>query len=288
MTVGKGKRKRVSVKDKFDTSKCQVKFRNPRVDVDRDTSFDPDRDLNFNHNRMIEARLSGVVFRDHFAIGFRNTGIGNIEEIASKDDWPEVEPAKSPSSLVVERDRDWDKTWGRDQSYKQRWGSDIDRHHETSIYPAPRIEPQLTYYESKSSGKGRKKSKAKARKKSTPKNEIIDYNTIRSDLKKKAQAQRMTLLETGREPIHSPPSRNETSPPYQVVFDDDSRSGISPKDRKRGYAFNEYALSLMESGQYDRAMKYFKKARDLDPYEETYRTNMNRCQQWIDYRTRGR
>ena len=113
MTVGKGKRKRINFDNKFDTSVCQVVFRKPRVDVNRDPSFDHNRDLSFDHNRSIDARLDGVVFRDHFAIGFRNAGIGNIEKISSEGDWPEIEPAKSPKSLIIERDTDWDgsATW---------------------------------------------------------------------------------------------------------------------------------------------------------------------------------
>ena len=58
-------------------------------------------------------------------------------------------------------------------------------------------------------------------------------------------------------------------------------------EKKRAFAFNEYALLLMESGEYDRAMNYFQKALDLDPSEGTYTINMNRCREWLDYKKRG-
>ena len=62
---------------------------------------------------------------------------------------------------------------------------------------------------------------------------------------------------------------------------------VNPKDQKRAFAFNEYALALMESGEYERAMNYFQKALDLDPSEDTYSINMKRCREWLDYKQRG-
>jgi hypothetical protein len=97
----------------YDTSKCNVKFRRPRILQSRSLSFDHRRKLGFEPNRRIKARLSGVVFRRKAAIGFRNVGISNLEEVMDRDDWPEVGKAQLPDTLRLERRKDWSRTWGQ-------------------------------------------------------------------------------------------------------------------------------------------------------------------------------
>ena len=77
----------------YDTSKCQVRFRKPRILPRRKRDFDQDRDLDFDPNRLIDARLQGVIFRTDSAVGFRNIGVGNVEDAMSTKDWPDVGPA---------------------------------------------------------------------------------------------------------------------------------------------------------------------------------------------------
>jgi tetratricopeptide (TPR) repeat protein len=261
----------------FDTSICQVKFRKPRILMARERFFDEDRELSFDHSRRIQTRLQGVVFRKTKAIGFRNIGVSNIEKVSDKSDWPEVEPAKGPESLVVERDSDWNDTWGRDHSYEETWGAMRDRDPEAALFTDTRVKPQLTYYD-----------EGKLIKDVTPQwDSSVDPNIEKGarktteNKKRKARKERFKLpvyevVEESSTPIIVPPSAEEDLSDLQ---------SISPKDRKRAFAFNEYGLALMESGQYDRAMTYFKKARGLDPNEKTYRTNQKRCQQWIEYKS---
>ena len=286
----KGKYKDSSLGRIYDTSVCQVKFRKPRILMSRNRTFDEDRELNFDHKRRIKTRLQGVVFRKTKVIGFRNIGVSNIEEVSEDSDWPEVEPAKSPESLVQERDSDWEQTWGRDQAYEEVWGTSIDIDPEAALYTDERVKPQLTYYDEKKLIKDvtpqwdsslapvEKRTKTGPRKKRSSqkpgKKPFIDY-VVEYDREDKSKQPVYEVLEQESVPIIAPPSTREETP-----------KSVSPKDRKRAYAFNEYGLALMESGQYERAMTYFVKAMDLDPNESTYNTNKKRCKQWMDYKSR--
>ena len=258
---GKRKSKSSSKSRIFDTSVCQARFRKPRVLVDRNRSFDHDRELSFDPYRMIDARLYGVKFRDDFAIGFRNIGVSNIEELSSKEDWPDVSPATYPLSLNKSRRKGYDRTWGREKSYGQKWGvravdpkPSYDTRHEVTDVPEKR------------------RSSSPSKKKKTPSKKK----------KQKSGGRQNVRIETGT-PIIVPPRRED-------AFSTSSASPkreISSKDRKRAFAFNEYALALMEAGEYKRALTYFQKALDLDSTQEAYHINMGRCRQWLDYSKKG-
>lgn len=319
MTVGKRKSRSKSSKRHFDTSVCQVKFRKVRVNTRRKRYFDEDRDLIFVFNRNIRARLQGVRFRkEDYAIGFRNAGIGNIEDAAEISDWPDVGPATKPDSMVLERDADYNLTWGKDQSYQEKWGTPMDDDWDSALDPAERIPPQLSYYHLKEETKEEphddrmdryesmlnKQKRAMARKSRAAARKTEQG---RPKLKKDQPAWPSSsspqpvyeVVETEQEPIIALPSKEEKKKyEFQVEKQPSHKEvsrpepvylSVSPKDKKRAFAFNEYALNLMESGKYAKAMTYFEKALSLDPIEETYKINKKRCQQWLDYKQkRGR
>ncbi len=193
----------------FDTSVCHAKFRKPRILQKRKRSFDEDRELSFDHNRDIEARLNGIVFRDTFAVGFRTTGLGNLDDIMGKKDWPEMPKAARPKTTKRKKGPGYEKTWGLDPSFKQKWA-----------------QPE-------------------------PGNEIITLGASTKDHDQyRAGTQRKDLQ-------------------------------VSKKDRRDAYTYNEYALALMSDGDFQRALSYFEKARALDPKEDIYRVNHERCQEWV-------
>ncbi|MGA1848144.1 MAG: tetratricopeptide repeat protein [Thermoplasmatota archaeon] len=245
----------------YDTSKCQVKFRKPRILQSRKLFFDHDRDLNFNHVRFIGARLQGVIFREESAVGFRNIGVSNIEEVMSKEDWPDVGPARSPETLKIQRNDHWEGTWGKEQSYIERWGVKRKEDSREQLYSRDRIKPQVSYHKR---GARPVRTKTPARpvqeKRPTPKVEVIE------------------------EPVIAAPSSTWQPPAQTFSY---GAQATSAKDKKRALLFNEYALALMDSQKYERAMTYFQKAQDLDPGEETYRINMKRCREWLEYQKRG-
>jgi tetratricopeptide (TPR) repeat protein len=297
-----------------------VKFRKARIVPRRKRHFDQDRHLQFEHNRNIRARLQGVRFRNEpYAIGFRNIGVSNIEEAADAQDWPNVGPAKKPDSLVVERDSDYNQVWGRDRSYQEKWGDQIDDDWDSALDPADPIPPQLSYYHLKEETKKAPRDKRFDRHKKTPKTRsqfMVDSSIPKKKPKSKPKPIEYIKDEpawassSGNQPVYevveetTTPIIAQPSQKYEVkweepTIDDAIQSvrskiepiyqSVSPKDKKRAYAFNEYALNLMESGKYAKAMTYFQKARSLDPVEETYKVNMKRCQQWLDYKLkRGR
>ncbi|MFW3146108.1 MAG: tetratricopeptide repeat protein [Thermoplasmatota archaeon] len=256
----------------FDTSVCHVKFRKPRIVLGRKLSFDHDRELGFDPNRMIDARLQGVVFRDQFAIGFRNIGVSNIEETTNDKDWPDVGPAQSPESLKVMRNRGWNRTWGGDRTFEDKWGlKKVDKRE--FMKTRERIQPQLSHYKYDAAPIG-----------TSEKVFIVDEkprSRSRSEMKPGAPEIRAEVPRTT--PVIAVPSSSyEPAPaPKQETRE------VSPRDKKRAFAFNEYALALMEAGEYQRAMTYFNKALDLDPTEETYHINLDRCNQWLDYKRKG-
>ncbi len=316
MTVGKRKKKRKS-KRHFDTSVCQVVFLKARISPRRRRFFDHDRHLNFEHDRNIRARLQGVMFRkETYWVEFKNNGVSNIEDTAEPDDWPKMEKARSPDSMVLSRRPGYNNVWGRDRSYQQKWASSVDTDWDDALDPPERIPPQLSYYHLKEETK----EDPNLRRTPTPKpQKRTEFMVERSKPAQKrpkappvmkprdqpAWATRSTpqpvyeVVKPEPEPIIALPSRQE--PTVQSIEHKVSDfieeltkpapvyESISPKDKKRAFAFNEYALNLMESGKYAKAMTYFQKARSLDPIEETYKINMKRCQQWLDYKLkRGR
>lgn len=260
---GKSKYKSTSAGRIYDTSECQVKFRKPRVLMDRNRSFDHDRELTFDHNRMIQARLQGVFFRDGFAVGFRNIGVSNIEVLSSKEDWPDVGPAKKPETLKKKKSKGYKKTWGPEQSFQQKWGQEA-ADPEDYLIRRKRIKPQLSH---------EKYSKIDEK----PVEMVISTSPSK---KKKKDSRSQVKFDTGKS-ISAPPSRVEVRSHSPV------KRQVSSKDKKRAFAFNEYALALMEAGEYQKAMTYFNKALDLDPTEETYHINMDRCNQWLEYTNKG-
>ena len=147
---GSGKRKKKSQASErlFDTSRCQVKFRKPRILERRNRSFDQDRELTFDHERVIHTRLQGVIFRDRPKLDFKNSGVANVEEVSNKQDWPDVGPAKTPDALQVKRSADWEQTWGKVESFEQRWSVDrrkVEIRPDQYVYSRDRTQPRLTY-----------------------------------------------------------------------------------------------------------------------------------------------
>ena len=216
----------------YDTSKCNVKFRRPRILQSRSLAFDHRRKLGFDPDRRIKARLSGVVFRRKTAIGFRNVGVSNLEEVMDKEDWPDVGRASPPDTLKIERRKDWSRTWGKDKDYTDKWG----------------ISPSRKGLE-------------------TPESEDVDDQQLFRDT-------------PGRSSVTVEEAPIEVGPITPAAT-------VDPVMRKKALAFNEYALQLMESGEYVRARSYFQKAIELDPGEPVYVTNLDRCQKWMDYYRRG-
>ncbi len=247
----------------YDTSKCQVKFRKPRILQSRKLFFDHNRHLNFNHVRMIDARLQGVIFREKGAVEFRNIGVSNIEQVMSKEDWPDVGSAKPPETLKIQRNDHWEGTWGKDQSYIERWGVKKKEDSREHLYSRDRLKPQLSYQKrgmKSTTTRTQTPSKLIMQKRTSPKVEVIE------------------------EPVIAVPSSTWQPPAQTFSY---GTPATPAKDKKRALLFNEYALALMDSQKYERAMTYFQKAQDLDPGEETYRINMKRCREWLEYQTRG-
>ncbi|MGA1866419.1 MAG: tetratricopeptide repeat protein [Thermoplasmatota archaeon] len=252
-----------------------MKFRKPRILQGRARNFDHNRNLDFNPTRMIDVRLQGVIFRTDSAVGFRNIGIDNVEDVMDRKDWPDVGPASPPETMSLQRDQDWELTWGGDESFEKKWGGVKRTHGRDYLYSQDRIKPQLSYY---------------GNKEPVPKEPILrktkpmkgrDAAAIHRSRPKPSSRQSMeTGAGASSQPIYAPPSTIETR---SSIY----HRAANPKDRKRAFAFNEYALALMESGEYERAMNYFQKALDLDPDEQTYRINMTRCREWLEYKQRG-
>jgi hypothetical protein len=245
----------------YDTSKCHVKFRKPRILQSRKLFFDHNRDLNFDHVRMINARLQGVIFRDKSAVGFRNIGVSNVEEVMGRGDWPDVGPAKPPETMKIQRNDHWESTWGKDHTYRERWGVSPKEDTKEYLYSRERIKPQVSYH----------KGRSRTTRTTTPSGTVH----------KKRTSPKVEVVE---EPILAKPSSSRASTQQTFTFE---TPVISAKDKKRALLFNEYALALMDSQKYERAMTYFNKAQDLDPGEETYRINMKRCREWLEYQKRG-
>ncbi|MBN1539238.1 MAG: tetratricopeptide repeat protein [Candidatus Thermoplasmatota archaeon] len=275
MNDGKRTDKKNNTQRLYDTSKCQVKFRKPRILQRRDRNFDHNRDLNFNPNRMIDVRLQGVMFRTESAVGFRNIGINNIEDVMDRKDWPEVGPASSPETMSIQRDHDWEQTWGRDESFEKKWGGPARTQSRDYLYSQDRIKPQLTYYSQKE-----QVPKERSFRRTRSQNVHDAGRSPRPGSSPTSQSVKGTGAEVSSQPIYAPPSTIDARSSVR-------HRNVNPNDRKRAFAFNEYALALMESGKYESAMNYFQKALDLDPSEQTYSINMARCREWLEYKKRG-
>lgn len=214
----------------FDTSKCTAKFRKARIRPKRKRSFNEDREIGFDFDRDIEARLEGMVFREQFAVGFRNLGIGNLDQVqvVEKDDWPDAGKAELGNTLAVDRTRGYQNRWGKDRSYKENWGTPM----------AP----------------GRKQAR------------------------RQSQVSRAVVVE--EQPVTRQQPARSQQPAASV-----RPSSVS---RKRAYAYNEYGLSLMEDGDYRGATNNFKEAIKLDPIEDVYKINLQRCSEWLNYKKKRR
>ncbi len=209
---GKGRRKgRI-----FDTSVCHARFRKPRILQKRKRTFDEDRELSFDHNRKIEARLDGIVFRDTFAIGFRTASLFNLDEVMDAKDWPEMPKAERPKTTKRKKGPGYEKTWGQDLTFKQKWAQ-------------PEAESKVITLDP-----------------STGDHDQYRMGAQRSDLQ------------------------------------------VSKKDRRDAYTYNEYALALMSDGDFQRSLSYFERARALDPNEDIYRVNHERCQEWVRSKRGGK
>ncbi len=208
-TVKKRKYRNKSKERIFDTSVCHAKFRKPRILQKRNRSFDEDRELFFDHNRKIEARLDGIVFRDTFAIGFRKKGLLNLDAVMDEEDWPKMPKAERPKTTKREKGPGYEKTWGKEKTYHQKWTQ-------------PVVESEV----------------------------ITLGSSTRDRDQHRAGTQRRDLQ-------------------------------VSKKDRKDAYTYNEYALALMSDGDFKRSLSYFERARALDPNEDIYRVNLERCQEWL-------
>jgi len=291
LASGKRKgRKSRSREGMYDTSKCHVKFRKPRILTSRERLFDHNRELGFDHNRNIEARLRGVMFRDRFAVGFRNVGVENIEDVARPEEWPDTGPATEPESLSISRDSDWNQTWGPDKDYTVKWGVAPSRDHDASSKPAARMKPQLSYEHRR----GKRNDVRDLIKSSGPSSRKGGGSSLshRKGSPNGPLQPQYQVLETDSNPIFVPPSSmagvDEPTPGTSRKADrKDQGRRVSQRDKKRAFAFNEYGLALMESGHYDRAMTYFEKATGTDPAEKVYQTNMDRCRQWMEYKRKG-
>jgi hypothetical protein len=277
---GKRKKRRNVSPRLYDTSKCQVKFRQPRILQRRPRLFDENRELSFDHQRVIDVRLQGVIFRNEPAVGFRNIGVSNVDDVMDKGDWPDVGPAKPPDTLKIERDSDWEETWGKVESFHRRWEvnpRDVPKRSRDYLYSRDRVQPQLTYVD-----------ELRSKQKSTPKRSAHQKQPPRRPAEQQhqrvysPQPKQKPKIQARSQPIYAPPS-TFTNVPVRTTVEKKATSG----EKKRAFAFNEYALLLMESGEYDRAMNYFQKALNLDPLEETYKINMKRCKEWLEYKRRG-
>jgi tetratricopeptide (TPR) repeat protein len=219
--VLKKKTKKVRKKDieweaeLFDTSKPTAKFRKARIGAHRKRDFDEDRDLSFVWDRDIDARLTGVVFRKKGAIGFRNMGVENLDDVMEPSDWPDTGKAEPPETMSKKRFKGYQKRWGKDKTYAEQWGVHI-----------PLIKQP---------------------------NAFVTHHVVekghRADVEK---------ISTG------------------------------DVNRRRAFTYNEYGLALMEEGDYKEALSYFTEAIKMDPGEDTYRINLQRCKEWYDYSRRRR
>jgi hypothetical protein len=225
---------------------------------------------------------------------------------------------RKPDSMIISRRPGYNNVWGKDQTYQQKWGSSVDTDWDSALDPPERIPPQLSYYHLKEETKEDPNLRGTPKPKPQQRTEFMVESSSPAQrkprpppvMKAKSQpawATRSTPQpvyevvepEPELEPVIALPSKQEQA--VQTVESKVSDfieeltkpapvyESVSPKDKKRAFAFNEYALNLMESGKYAKAMTYFQKARSLDPIEETYKINMKRCQQWLDYKLkRGR
>jgi hypothetical protein len=236
----------------FDTSVCHARFRPVRVDPHRARNFNERRKLDFDPNRKIAARMKGVVFRKGFAVGFRPVIIDNIEHVMDGKDWPDMGGAKVPDTYAKEEIRGWEGRWGKDRTFNEKWNIPRKK-------GAPKSGIEAVELVKGAARKEIAKRYAEYEPKVKPKFERIEryYNEAPDEVKAKVREYKDGAVEAVTAPTAS--------------------------SKKKAYALNEYALTLMEMKKYDLALNYFDKAVTLDPLEETYRTNKARCIDWMNY-----
>lgn len=58
-------------------------------------------------------------------------------------------------------------------------------------------------------------------------------------------------------------------------------------EKKQALSLNQYAVSLVQKGEYVTALIYFSRAQQLDPENQVYQANVDKCKEWISVK-RGR
>jgi len=105
----------------YDTSVVHAKFRIARIKPERELVFSPERTLNFDPERDIDARLIGVIFREVAAVGFRNLGVSNLNEVADPEEWPDTGKAMPGETMESKRDQRWYAKWGKAKETRVKW-----------------------------------------------------------------------------------------------------------------------------------------------------------------------
>jgi len=217
--------------------------------------------------------MKGVVFRQGYAVGFREIQIANLDDVMDKADWPDMGKAAPPERFERTNIKGWNKRWGKDQSFEERW--DLPKK-----YPKTKAEA-VEYVKSAA-----RKEIAKKYKQYEPQIQPVVEKV--KDYYERSPVEVRWKEEPRQEPVtfqkQEPKVQWEPEEEDEVLVE---RPQISAASKKRAYALNEYALTLMEMTNYDLALKYFEKAIDLDPTEDVYRTNKDRCNDWIRYKQQG-
>ena len=110
-----------SMSGMYDTSLVHAKFRVARIKPERDLFFSFERELNFDPERDIDARLIGVIFREVAAVGFRNLGVSNLDEVSNPDEWPDTGKARPGEAMESKRDQRWYAKWGKAKETRVKW-----------------------------------------------------------------------------------------------------------------------------------------------------------------------
>jgi tetratricopeptide (TPR) repeat protein len=196
--------------------------------------------------------MTGVQFRQGYAVGFRQVILDNIDEVMDRKDWPDMGAAARPERYVKEDVEGWEGRWGRDRPFNEKWNLAKKKR-------VPERKQAIEFIKTAARQEVAKKY-AEYEPKVQPTIDRIEryYNEAPVEVKAKVKEYTDKVVEAVEAP--------------------------TPSSKKKAYALNEYALTLMEMKKYDLALNYFNKAIALDPTEETYRTNKARCIDWIDYR----
>ena len=225
--LGKIRRMRVKPKpNKYDTSTVKAKFRVARINPWRKLDFAHVRRLNFDCDRDIEARLTGIVFRSEVVVNFRNLGISNLDEIGNADDWPNMGKAKVIETFKSNKDRLWYDKWGKEVSNDVKWGKEVS-------------------------------------------NDVKWGKEVSNDVKWERRTTTKKTRPLGRRQVVRPLPDSTAS------------------EKKQALSLNQYAVSLVQKGEYATALIYFSRAQQLDTENQVYQANVDKCKEWISVK-RGR